>query len=118
MKTVNQKLLQYAEYKGLSQRQFTKSLGLSEGVLRKGKNLGSGYLKRIKEKYHDLNMNWLLYDEGQMILDLRAMAMEGAPFYGRECLKCEQLEMELVLSKELLVAKDETIAILKQQLDI
>ena len=118
MKSVNQKLLQYAEYKGISQRKFTKSLGLSEGVLRKGKNLGSGYLKRIKEKYHDLNMDWLLYDEGEMLLDLRAMAMEGQAYYGRECLKCEQLEKELALSKELLEAKNETIAILKKQLGV
>jgi len=65
--SVNQKLLQYAEHKGISQRKFTASLGLSEGVLRRGKNIGSGYLIRIREKYPDLNMDWLLFDEGGMI---------------------------------------------------
>lgn len=117
MKTVNQKLLQYAEYKGISQRKFTQSLGLSEGVLRKGKNLGSGYLKRIKEKYLDLNMNWLLYDEGEMLLDLRSIASEAGLIYGGKCNNCMNLQKELDLSKELLAAKNETIAILKKQLN-
>lgn len=118
MKTVNQKLLQYAENKGISQRKFTQSLGLAEGVLRKGKNIGSGYLKRIKEKYHDLNMSWLLYNEGEMLLDLRAMALEGPAYYGKKCSNCQYLEKELELSKDLLEAKNETISILKQQLGI
>ena len=118
MKSVNQKLLQYAEYKGISQRKFTQSLGLSEGVLRKGKNLGSGYLKNIKEKYHDLNMNWLLYDEGEMILKFRNMAAEGGSEYGKDCSKCEKLEKELESTRKLLDSKNETITILKHQLGI
>ncbi len=65
--SINKKLLQYAEHKGISQRKFTASLDLSEGVLRRGKNIGSGYLIRIREKYPDLSMDWLLFDEGGMI---------------------------------------------------
>ncbi len=33
----------------------------------RGNNIGSGYLKVIKTNYPDLNMDWLLYDEGPMI---------------------------------------------------
>lgn len=118
MMSINQKLLQYAAHKGISQRKFTITLGLSEGVLRKGKNLGSGYLKIIKEKYHDLNMDWLLFDEGNMINDMGNMANEAAVKYQKDCEKCKKLEIELQLSKELLTAKNETISILKHQLGI
>lgn len=118
MMSVNKKLLQYAEYKRISQRKFTISLGLSEGVLRKGKNLGSGYLKVIKEKYHDLNMNWLLFDEGNMILESDNILNEAPVKYQKECGNCKKLEVELQLSKELITAKNETISILKHQLGI
>jgi hypothetical protein len=115
--TVNEKLLQYAEYKGISQRKFTRSLNLSEGVLRKGKNIGSGYLNQIKEKYHDLNMNWLLFDEGDMILD-QNVVNESQARYEREKRQSEKLEQDLTHCKELLQAKEETISILKHQLGL
>lgn len=118
MISVNQKLLQYAEHKEISQRKFTASLGLSEGVLRKGKNVGSGCLKKIKEKYHDLNMNWLLFDEGNMIIDPNEIVNEAAENYQKVCHNCKKLEIELQISKELISAKSETIAILKHQLGI
>ena len=115
--STNKKLLEYAEYKGLSQRKFTNSLNLSEGVLRKGKNIGSGYLKRIKEKYPDLNLHWLLFDEGEMILDQRSKVNESAEEYQKSLMALERLEMELEHVKELLLAKNETIQVLKEQLD-
>lgn len=65
---VNDKLLQYLDFKGISQRQFTQSLSMAEGVLRRGKNIGSGYLARIKRNYPDLNMDWVVFDEGEMII--------------------------------------------------
>ena len=64
---INEKIIQYIDFKGISQRQFTAKCKLSEGVLRRGNNIGSGYLKVIKTNYPDLNMDWLLYDEGPMI---------------------------------------------------
>ena len=106
-----------ARFKRSSQRKFTNSLNLSEGVLRKGKNIGSGYLKRIKEKYPDLNLHWLLFDEGEMILDQRSKVNESAEEYQKSLMALERLEMELEHVKELLLAKNETIQVLKEQLD-
>ncbi len=114
--TINQKLLQYAEFKRISQRKFTTSLGLSEGVLRKGKNIGSGYLKKVKEKYHDLNMNWLLFDEGNMIIEPDNILNEAAEKYQKEYDICKKLKIELQHSKELIAAKNETISILNTNL--
>ncbi len=73
---VNDKLLQYLDVKGISQRQFTQSLSMAEGVLRRGKNIGSGYLARIKRKYPDLNMDWVVFDEGKMIISPDAVNEE------------------------------------------
>jgi len=106
--TVNEKLLKYADYIGVSQRKFTKNLGLSEGVLRNSKNLGSGYLKKIKNIHHNLNMNWLLYDEGNMLLENQNMVNEPILEYKKEE-DCSHL-------RELLRAKDETIEILRYKL--
>lgn len=74
---VNDKLLQYLDFKGLSQRQFTQSLSMAEGVLRRGKNIGSGYLARIRRNYPDLNLNWVLFDEGEMIIDADSVNEAG-----------------------------------------
>ena len=53
--------------KALVKDNLQQNVRLSEGVLRRGNNIGSGYLKAIKTNYPDLNMDWLLYDEGPMI---------------------------------------------------
>lgn len=109
--SINKKLIQYIDYKHISQRQFTAKCKLSEGVLRRGKNIGSGYLKAIKTNYPDLNMNWLLFDEGNMLLQEENILSDNDIEYKKQCKNCETLE-------KLLEAKDETIAILKHQLGI
>lgn len=50
--------------------EFTRSLGVSPtyvGAMRKG--IPAPRLKKISELYPDLNRDWLLYGEGEMILD-------------------------------------------------
>jgi 3-keto-L-gulonate-6-phosphate decarboxylase len=37
--------------------------------LRAGKDLGIDKIRTIKEQYPDLNMDWVIYDEGEMILN-------------------------------------------------
>jgi len=115
---VNKKILQYLEYKEISQRKFTATCRLSEGVLRGGKNIGSGYLLVIKQNYPDLNMNWLLFDEGNMLLTDVSMVNESQELYKNEGSNLEILKNELKNCEKLLVAKNETIQILKHQLGI
>lgn len=47
--TINEKLLQFVDYLGLSQRKFTKLCGLSEGALRGSRAVGTESIVKIKE---------------------------------------------------------------------
>lgn len=62
-----EKLLQYIEYKDITQGKFCRKIGVSSGFLTSGKHIGSEKLKIIRDSFSDLNMNWLIYDEGKMI---------------------------------------------------
>lgn len=122
---INEKLLKYAKYKGFSERKFTLSLGLSIGVLTRGKNIGSNYLVRIKENYIDLNMDWLLYDEGEMILPeeyksktSHTIANERENSYENECKNCDRLEELLEAKEQSISFLQDTIKVLKHQLGI
>jgi len=66
--TSKEKIIAYLSYKEISQRKFSLRTGLSEGILRAGKNLGVDKIKIIKEQFPDLNMDWVIYDEGEMLL--------------------------------------------------
>lgn len=68
--TVKSRLLTYLKAKKISQTEFTRSLGVSStyvGAMRKG--IPASKLKVIGEKYPDLNREWLLYGEGEMLND-------------------------------------------------
>lgn len=67
--TVKQRLLEFLRSKRISQMEFTRNLGVSAtyiGAMRKG--IPAPKLKRIQELYPDLNRDWLLYGEGEMLL--------------------------------------------------
>ncbi len=77
-----EKIIAYLAYKDISQRKFSLKTGLSEGILRAGKDLGVDKIRTIKEHYPDLNMDWVIYDEGNMILNTvsePSMSYENTP---------------------------------------
>lgn len=77
-----EKIIAYLAYKDISQRKFSLKTGLSEGILRAGKDLGVDKIRIIKEHYPDLNMDWVIYDEGNMILNTvsePSMSYENTP---------------------------------------
>ncbi|MGB2128316.1 MAG: hypothetical protein ACPHXR_02455 [Flavicella sp.] len=67
--TSKEKIITYLAHKEISQRKFSLKTGLSEGILRAGKDLGVDKMVSIKKNYPDLNMNWLIFDEGSMLID-------------------------------------------------
>lgn len=112
---INKKLIQYLDYKGVSQREFTIKANLSEGILRRGSNLGSKYMKKVKTICTDLNFNWLLFDEGNMILENQNIVNESSSTYGKNCEKeLFLLQKEHIkIQKDLVKSKDIIISLTK-----
>lgn len=66
--SVRNRLKCYIKYSRMTQDSFAESLGLSRSyvnAIRKG--ISSTTLDKILEKYPDLNRNWLLFGEGEML---------------------------------------------------
>jgi hypothetical protein len=66
---VKDRLLKFLEHENMSQGRFEKHVGLSNGFIN---NIGTGIstisLNKIKEKYPQLNIQWLLKGEGEMLV--------------------------------------------------
>lgn len=65
------RLDKYLDYKHLSDNKITKQLGLSIGTIGKsrkeGRELSDKVIEQILNFYKDLNRDWLLYGEGEML---------------------------------------------------
>ncbi len=62
-----QRILTFIAYKNMSKTQFYKDTGLSNGFLDKVKDIGVSKLERILNTYPEINMEWILLGEGEMI---------------------------------------------------
>lgn len=65
--TTTERLLQFVEYKGISKYEFHKKNGLSNGFLDKSRAIGTDKCARILENYPEINPEWLITGEGEMI---------------------------------------------------
>lgn len=65
--TTKEKIIKYLEHNNISKRDFYRQTGLSNGFLDSGKHIGSDNIKIIVDNYRDLNLEWLVMDEGEMI---------------------------------------------------
>lgn len=66
--SVKERIKQYIDYKGISTRQFTISIGVSPSyVSNMNKSIQPDKLDSIAKHYPDLNTGWLMTGEGQMI---------------------------------------------------
>ena len=65
------RLLEYLEYKGITENRATIECGLSNGLIgqaKRGKSdLGEKAAEKILNKYHDLERVWLLTGAGSML---------------------------------------------------
>lgn len=70
---VSERVGQYIERKKISYYAFENSLGASRGSISKavkeGKSIGSNVLENIMNQYTDINPNWLLTGQGEMLLE-------------------------------------------------
>lgn len=68
--SVKNRLIKYLNFKGISKSEFGRSIGVSNAYITSmRKSIQPDKLKAISESYGDLNTNWLLTGEGEMIND-------------------------------------------------
>lgn len=99
--SVKQRLITFLRYKDISTLAFEKSCGMANGYvnsIRKG--IGGEKLKSITLNYPELNREWLLYGEGDMLnegyttFDPVGVATPTAPNLENE-IKILQIQLEL-----------------------
>ncbi len=67
---VKERLLEFLKEKRMTQTEFTKSIGVSStyiGAMRK--SLSTDKVMKIRQLYPELNTAWLLYGDGEMLID-------------------------------------------------
>lgn len=69
MAGLKERLFYFIEYKGLTVQSFEKTVGLSNGAVSKmGDNTRRSTIDKISNFFCDLNKNWLLTGEGEMLI--------------------------------------------------
>ena len=100
--THKEKILKYLNHKNIRVSQFYRTCKFSNGFLDSGKSFGADKLAIILDNYQDLNVKWLLHDEGEMLLSDTNVANEPRPNYGKDVkdLLYEQIEDNIKLKVE------------------
>jgi transcriptional regulator with XRE-family HTH domain len=66
--TVKERLIEYLKSKKISKSDFGKTIGVSSSYVTSiRKSIDKDKLRSIALNFPDLNINWLLYGEGQML---------------------------------------------------
>lgn len=87
--TVKQRLVKYLKYKGIGQNKFERMAGISNGYISNLKAApGAAHLTKILNAADDLNKDWLLTGDGQMLVEAEESGQivpvppsEGRPYY-------------------------------------
>lgn len=79
--SVKQRLIYFVNAKQISIREFERSIFVSNGYVKSiSKGIGVDILRRIIDTYPELNTEWLLYGEGEMLNDPAELQEQTAPF--------------------------------------
>ena len=67
-RTIKDRTIEFVRYKGITMKAFELRCGLSSGyVTSMRKGFGSDKLNNVLTAFPELNRDWLLYGEGQML---------------------------------------------------
>ena len=81
--SVKERLIEFLKYKGLTQSRFEKSIGASNGFVNNiSKGIGAEKLQRIICEYPDLNTQWLIFGEGDMLKGHQVINDSGVVIQG------------------------------------
>lgn len=106
MNTIQNRILQYLELKGITPYRFCKDLGISMGYLDKKGAIGTDKYLKIIEYYSDLDPEWLLTGKGEMLRDTvenMGMVNDFQEIYGIDEKIIEALKNEISY-KDIIIA--------------
>lgn len=81
------RIIEFIEYKGLSVQSFELQCGLSNGAVSKmGNNTRRSTIDKISNSFPELNVNWLLTGDGEMLhnnigIEPKKSFTSGVPYY-------------------------------------
>lgn len=64
---IKRNILQYLEYKGISQYEFYKKTGITRGILTQNNGMSEENTARVLATYQDISPDWLLSGRGDML---------------------------------------------------
>ena len=74
--TIKERIIRYIKFKKISQRRFEIDAGLSNGFVNNiVKTIGADKLRKISIAYPELNTEWLLTGEGEMLREAEPQAV-------------------------------------------
>ncbi|GIZ15544.1 hypothetical protein [Capnocytophaga catalasegens] len=65
--SVKERIIKFLAYLKIGQNKFEKQIGLSNGYINNVKSIGSDKLNKILKEYPQLNLEWLITGEGEML---------------------------------------------------
>lgn len=78
--SVKERLIDYIKFKRISARQFSLSIGVSAGYVNSiDKSIHPDKISRIAVQYPELNIEWLLTGEGEMLKNPTQEAGQSQP---------------------------------------
>lgn len=72
---IKERVLQYADFKGIGKERFAKSIGMTYGSFKgsqKKTSLNSDALDNILSNYPDINSEWLITGNGEMVKNIKS----------------------------------------------
>lgn len=98
-----ERVLQFIDYKGFSNRDFCKKILVSSSYFTKLGAIGSNVMEKIAQEFPQINIDWVITGRGKMMLD-------PVSNYSFEVEKLSVVNEEAEVYK---IAKDELIDALK-----
>jgi hypothetical protein len=91
------RIYEYFEYKGISPTRLEKKLGIPityfVSVRRRDSYMGEKMILMVLQYLDDLNPSWLLFGEGEMIVDLEKMSDKEKMLYYDSRIAARKLEL-------------------------
>jgi len=67
MSTIRERILEFIDYKKISNREFNRIIGVSPGFLGSNSDIGSKVVSKIMDNFPEISLMWLISGKGDML---------------------------------------------------